>query len=68
MSGFDPNILGALEVGSLASTLCHGALTVQTYHYFSNFPNDNRGLKWAVSFFSNVSIVLFDLLALCKLR
>ncbi|KAF9456209.1 hypothetical protein BDZ94DRAFT_1276238 [Collybia nuda] len=48
MPNFDPNILGAIEVGSMASVLCHGILTMQTYHYFSSFPSDARGLKLMV--------------------
>jgi hypothetical protein len=49
MADFDPNVLGAYEIGVLVSVLLHGTFSLQIYHYFANFPNDPQGLKLTVS-------------------
>ncbi|KAJ7496706.1 hypothetical protein FB451DRAFT_200683 [Mycena latifolia] len=48
-SAFDSTI-GAFEVGVLISYVLFGFTTLQTYIYFSRFPNDRRPLKWLVAF------------------
>ncbi|KAJ7496721.1 hypothetical protein FB451DRAFT_201499 [Mycena latifolia] len=48
-SGFDSTI-GAFEVGVLISYVLFGFTTLQTYIYFSRFPNDRRLLKCLVGF------------------
>lgn len=37
--------LGALEIGVLISVFLFGFVTLQSYLYFSKFPNDKWGLK-----------------------
>ncbi|KAF9456211.1 hypothetical protein BDZ94DRAFT_421957 [Collybia nuda] len=49
MLSFNPGIIGALEIGSLASVLCHGFLVTQVHNYFSSFPDDPRGLRLTVA-------------------
>jgi hypothetical protein len=49
MPSFNPNVIGAVEIGVLVSVLFHGIFSIQAYHYFSNFPNDAWGLKLTVS-------------------
>ncbi|KAJ7496716.1 hypothetical protein FB451DRAFT_1549774 [Mycena latifolia] len=48
-SGFD-STLGAFEVGVMISYVLFGFTTLQTYIYFSRFPNDRRPLKYLVAF------------------
>ncbi|KAJ7496711.1 hypothetical protein FB451DRAFT_201146 [Mycena latifolia] len=48
-SAFD-STLGAFEVGVMISYVLFGFTTLQTYIYFSRFPNDRRPLKWLVGF------------------
>ncbi|KAJ7496717.1 hypothetical protein FB451DRAFT_201298 [Mycena latifolia] len=48
-SPFDTT-LGAIEIGVLISYALFGFTTLQTYIYFSRFPDDRRLLKYMVSF------------------
>ncbi|KAJ7777013.1 hypothetical protein B0H16DRAFT_1504051 [Mycena metata] len=37
--------LGAIEVGAVAGTFLFGIMTLQTFHYYRNFPADSKLLK-----------------------
>ncbi|KAJ7642913.1 hypothetical protein B0H17DRAFT_1216281 [Mycena rosella] len=48
---FDPNsTVGALEIGVLVSYVLFGFTTLQTYIYFTRFPDDRGRLKYLVTF------------------
>ncbi|KAH7922187.1 hypothetical protein BV22DRAFT_1037766 [Leucogyrophana mollusca] len=42
-------VIGALMIGSLAMTFAFGIATIQTYHYYRNYPNDPAWLKSLVT-------------------
>jgi len=47
---FNPNnTLGALEIGTLISSVLFGVLTMQVYVYYKNFPEDKPSLKFLVA-------------------
>ncbi|KAF7349627.1 O-methylsterigmatocystin oxidoreductase [Mycena sanguinolenta] len=41
--------LGAVEIGGIVTTFLFGIGTLQTHHYFKNYPNDSKYLKWVVA-------------------
>ncbi|THU89708.1 hypothetical protein K435DRAFT_283215 [Dendrothele bispora CBS 962.96] len=48
--GFNPNLMiGPLILGNTLSSVLFGILTLQTYLYYGNFPNDPRRNKIAVA-------------------
>ncbi|KAJ7032723.1 hypothetical protein C8F04DRAFT_644527 [Mycena alexandri] len=56
---FDPNpTLGALQIGVLISCLLFGLTTMQTYIYYTRFPDDPRMLKALVAFVWSCELAL----------
>ncbi|KAJ7114909.1 hypothetical protein C8R44DRAFT_880970 [Mycena epipterygia] len=47
-SAFDGS-LGALEIGAVVGTFFFGILTLQTFNYFRQFPEDSRTLKITIA-------------------
>ncbi|KAJ8072566.1 hypothetical protein PM082_016125 [Marasmius tenuissimus] len=42
--------IGALEAGNMIACLLMGVVTIQTYYYYSKFPNDHVAVKTMVAF------------------